>query len=111
MCEAVRQRAVVSEQQQAGGGEIQTPDTDPTTVMQGRQMREARLVTGRIAPRANHAGRLVIHQHPRRRVDPRPYRFAIDPDQLGTSNTLTECRQVAVDLDAPGTDPRLDFAA
>jgi hypothetical protein len=111
MHHAIGQAAVVSEQQQAAGVEIEAADGYPAPVLEPRQFDENAGATIGIVPGNNLAFRLVIDQHTRQtQPEFELHQFAIDANLVFWTDALTDMRRQAVDADTPGNDPFFEFA-
>src|SRR6185437_5902852 len=107
--EQARKRAVIGEQQQAFGVEIETADADEAGQV-GRQLLEDGRPALRIGARGHETARLVIEEEPRALAG-RQW-FAIDADTVAWRHV--ERRRGddrAVDRDTAGGDPFLSLAA
>jgi len=103
------QRAVIGEEQQAFGIEVEPADADEAG--QGwRQALEDGRPALRVGVRRHQAARLVIEEEPR--AIARRQRFAIDGDAVAGGH-IERWRQddLAIDDNAPGGDPKLRLAA
>ena len=109
--QAVGQFAIIGQQQQALGIQIQATDRYPAPAMQGRQALKYRRPALGIAAGSHLTDRLVISQHaPARPQRPHQHWPAIELDALGARDLDTELSNDAIDSDAPLANPRLDLA-
>ena len=106
--EHARQPAVIGEQQQAFGVEVEPADADqPRQVL--RQRAEDGRPALRVGVRGHQPARLVIEEQPRA-LAPRQ-RLAVDRDRVGGRDVeRRRGDRRAVDRDAPGRDPGLGLA-
>src|SRR5579871_6712455 len=103
------ERAVVGQQQQALGIEIEPADADQPRQVLG-QPRKDRRPAARVGMRGQEAARLVIKKQACALA--RRQRLAIDGDAVMDGDIAgRRADYLAIDGDAPGRDPRLGFAA
>ena len=112
MHQAIGKRAVVGEQQQATGIDIETSDADPASLVQTRQLLVHRVAPLRVGSRADFADRLVIHKDLRAgHVALQAQQLAVDGDFFTTVDLVAGFGDLAVDADAPLLQHRVDLPA
>ena len=103
------ERAVIGEQQQPFGIEIEPADADQAGQVAGQMLEHGRPAL-RVGVRGQKPARLVIEEQPRALA--RRQRFAVDLDAVARGDVERgRADHRAVDGDAPGGDPRLGLAA
>jgi len=109
MQQAVRQRAVVRQEQQAAALEVESTDGINALAELGEQLPHGRAPL-RIGQRADDAARLVQHDGARWRAPRKPLPVECDlvPQRIGACSQLADHR--AVHAHAPGTDQLLGVA-
>ena len=107
--ERARKRAVVGQQQQALGVEVEAADADETRQPR-RQGAEDRRTAAGVSVRRQQAARLVVKEEPRALAHGQ--RLPVDRDAVvGRDIARGRGDDRAVDRHPPGGDPRLGFAA
>ena len=107
--EQARERAVIGEQQQAFGVEIQPADADEAGQVRRQILKDGRPAL-RVGARGHEAARLVIEEEPRALA--RRQRFAVDADAVARRHVERgRADDRAVDRDAASGDPVLGLAA
>jgi 8-oxo-dGTP diphosphatase len=101
--------AIVGEQQQAAGVDVQPADRDPAPAGSRRQMIEYRVPTLRVLARGHLALRLVVDEDLRRLRLPQAQRLAVQTDLLLAAHTHAEYGRPAVDGEPAFADPALDL--
>lgn len=104
-----RQLAVIGQQQQALGVQVETPDRDQPGQVLGQRLEHRRPALG-IAVGGHQAGRLVVAEDPRRLA--LGHQLAVDGEKVsGRDLDRRGGQHLAVDRHAAGLDQPLDLAA
>jgi len=112
MHHAIGEVAVVGKQQEAAGIEIEAADGDPAPALQPRQFCEHAGAPVGVVAGDYFAFRFVIDQHSRQaQLELELHQLAIDADLVFGTDALADVGRQAIDADAAGDDPFLEFAA
>ena len=107
--ERARKRAVVGQQQQALGVEVEAADADEARQPRGQGGEDRRTAAG-IGVRRQQAARLVVEEEPRARAHGQ--HLPVDLDAVvGRHIARGRGDDLAVDRDPPGGDPHFGFPA
>jgi hypothetical protein len=112
MGEAMRELAVIGEQHEATGREVQPTHHHPAPRGGGQQLKNSR-APFRVVAGTHHIGRLVHTNHPPGASGSGlgVARLAVDRDAVADINALAQYGGLVVHGDATGAHQRLDFAA
>ncbi len=112
MGQSVGEFAARREDEQPLGIEVEAADGDPSTAAQPRQTRKHAGAPVGIVAGDDFALGLVVHQDTRQLAgEVQLDQLAVDPDLVVRPDPLTDVGRLAIDVDAAGGDPLLDFAA
>ena len=107
---AVGQRAIVGQDQQPGGGDVQAAHRNPASLAQTGQAVEHGAPAFGIPAGANQTFRLVEDQHPGGAGTMTRERLAVEGDGVARLDALPQPRRLAIDEHAAIRDPLLDLA-